>query len=303
MLINKILILIILYLILFAIIFNDNLFNNQIEYFTDIKEDYVFPKCIYAYWDNLEGNDLIKSFVKNWKKKINPDWKIIIITKNTLKDYVSEEFIEKYKHLPSFRFADFLRLELLLNNGGVWMDISTIIVDGIFMDNFYNEMVFNKFDVCVYELKNMSFIQDNFYFPYLENWFIMAPKNSPYIKDLYNEFSKAEKMGFLNYKNNVLIPTGINFDNIFKKEEENTYLMQHGIVNYLLYKNNIYHICIKNAADGFLKILVSNQFDTTKTADYIMNNDLSDQYAIKLTKWDRDNINDVNNFIKRIESL
>lgn len=302
MLINKILILIILYLILFAIIFNDNLFNNQLEYFTDNK-NYVLPKCIYAYWDNLEGNDLIKSFVKNWKKKINPDWKIIIITKDTLKNYVSEEFIRKYKHLPSFRFSDFLRLELLLNNGGIWMDISTILVDGKFIDKFYSEMKFNKFDVCVYELKNMSFIQDEFYFPYLENWFIMAPKNSRYIKDLYDEFDRAEKMGFLNYKNNILLPTGLYFDNIFKQEEENTYLMQHAIVNYLLYKKKVYHLCVKDAEDGFLKILISNQFDTTKTADHIMNNDLSDHYAIKLTKWDRDNIKNVNNFIKRIESL
>ena len=297
--INNILIFIILYL-LFIILFKDNIFKKQLDYFTDDKEEYIFPKYIYAYWDNLEGEELINSFIQNWKKKINSDWKIIIITKDTLKNYVSEEFIKKYEYLPSFRFSDFLRLELLLNTGGVWMDISTIIVDGVFLDDFYDEMIYSKFDVCVYELKPLTISQK---YPYLENWFIMAPKNSPYIKDLYDEFSKAEEMGFLNYKQNILMPTGINFDNIFKQQEENTYLMQHAIVMFLFYKKNVYHLSIKNAEEGFLKILASNNFDTTKTGEYIMNNDLSDNYAIKLTKWDRYNINDIYDFIRKIENI
>jgi hypothetical protein len=193
--INNILILIILYL-LFIILLKKNIFKKQLEYFTNDKEEYILPKYIYAYWDNLKGEELINSFIKNWEKKINPEWKIIIITKDTLKNYVSKEFIKKYEHLPSFRFSDFLRLELLLNTGGIWMDISTIIVDSSFLDNFYNEMIYSKFDVCIYELKPLT-ISENY--PYLENWFIMAPKNSPYIKDLYDEFSKAEKMDFLNF--------------------------------------------------------------------------------------------------------
>jgi len=298
--INKILIVTII--IITFMLFNKYLCENQIDYFTNNKEEYVLPKRIYAYWNNLEGSHLINSFIKNWKKKINPEWEIIIITEDTLKNYVSEEFIKKYKHLPTFRFADFLRLELLLNNGGVWMDVSTILIDGAFLDDYYNEMINNKYDACVFELKKMLTKQNNTYHPYLENWFIIAPKNSIYIKDLYNEFSKAEKMGFLNYKQNILLPTGINFSKIFD-HEENTYLMQHAIVVYLLHKNHVYHLSIKNGENDFLKILALHNFDNTKTAEYIMNNDLSNQNAIKLTKGCRENIKDVNKFIKRIESL
>jgi hypothetical protein len=79
--------------------------------------------------------------------------------------------------------------------------------------------------------------------------------------------------------------------------------MQHAIVTYLLYKKNKYNILKKNAADSFLKILILNDFDTTKTAEYIINNDLSDLYAIKITGNERSGIEDVNEFIRRIDNL
>ena len=36
-------------------------------------------------------------------------------------------------------------------NGGVWIDISTIILNGHFLDDYRNEMIQNKYDCLLYE--------------------------------------------------------------------------------------------------------------------------------------------------------
>jgi len=98
--------------------------------------------------------------------------------------------MQKYGNIESFRFSDFLRLELLQKNGGVWIDISTIIIKGNFLDNYYNEMIDKRYDILVYEFPSRTINKNH---PYLENWFIMAPKNSRFINDLYTEFNKSLK--------------------------------------------------------------------------------------------------------------
>ena len=297
---NKLLLILIIILI---IIFYDCIYKISEKFTNEYDDEYILPKRIYCYWDDLDGNDLIKCFSRNWNKKFSKEWQIIIISKDTLKDYVDKDFLDKYKNLPAFRFSDFLRLELLINKGGVWMDLSTIIIDGTFIDKFHNEMIREKYEACIYELKHNSNKQKFKYYPYLENWFIMAPKNSRYLRDLYKEFAKAEHVGFLHYKKSILVPTGLNFDKIFNKDENNTYLMQHGIINYLLFKERKYHLNVKNASDGFLKILIENNFDNKKTADYILNSNLNGHYAIKLVKADRNNIRNVTKFIEKVDSF
>ena len=83
------------------------------ENFYDYDDNYILPKKIYAYWDNLDENKLIQKFVENWRKKIPDSWEIIILDKKSINNYVSSEFIKKYNSLEAFRFADFLRLDLL----------------------------------------------------------------------------------------------------------------------------------------------------------------------------------------------
>ena len=156
------------------------MFNYNIESFTN--EEYVLPKVIYCFWHESD-NKLMNAFINNWKKKLSNEWKIHFITNDNIDNYVSKEFLEKYSDLEKFRFSDFLRLELLKNNGGVWMDVSTALVNGNFLDQYYEEMIKNKYDICIYEFKARTVVESE---PYLENWFFMAPKDSKFITDLYS---------------------------------------------------------------------------------------------------------------------
>lgn len=289
-----------LYFILILFIFS--IFNNFIqnnEYFDN--NTYILPKIIYIYWDNLDNNKIIQSHIQNWKNNLSNDWNIIIIDKNNLNKYVSNNFIKKYNKLDATRFSDFLRLELLKNKGGVWMDACIFITNSHFLNNYYKEMINNQYDCTLYELKVRT-IDNNI--PYLENWFIMAKKNSILINDLYNEFNKSFELGFLNYKNNILIPSGVRLDKTIGYQNK-TYLMQHAIINYLMYTNkNKYIINIKDAQESMFKIHTLVNWNDDLIIKYIMTNlDWNDIYAVKLVKSNRRAIKYEQEYINKINSL
>jgi hypothetical protein len=288
--------LLIMIILLFYFI-NKNLINYENFFIENL--DYVLPKEIYCYWDNIENNDLVKAHINTWKNNIMKDWNINIISKNNINQYVDNDFLEKYSDLSPVRFSDFLRVYLLSKKGGVWIDATTIVINGEFLNIYYNEMIKNKYDVTLYEFKPHSLKNQ----PYLENWFFMAPKNSKFIGDLYNEFNRAFEMNFLNYKNDIL-KNEINLENSLKNGKK-TYHMQHAIIHYLLKKNN-YNLNIKDAEESMFKIHKDNFWNSDKIIDFIINNDdWSNYYAVKLVSFNRKSINNKNriNFINKLNNL
>jgi hypothetical protein len=245
--------------------------------------EYILPRVVYGYWDNLEDNDIIQAHVNTWTRKLAPGWNAVIITRKTVHNYVDPDFLQKYQNIGAVRFSDFLRVYLLSKNGGVWMDAGTILIDGQFLKDYRNEMIENKIDALIYEFKSHSKPGH----PYLENWFLMAPKGSLFITDLYNEFSKAYDMDFVKYKYDVL-SSKISFENTMG-EGENTYHLQHGIIQYLLKENpGRYNMSIKDADESMFKAQKINDWNSDKLIRYIIdNNDWNDYYAIKLVNFNR----------------
>jgi hypothetical protein len=259
----------------------------------------VLPKTIYAYWDK-PGNEIINAHIETWKRNIPKDWTISFITQDNISDYVSKEFLDKYKDLDPTRFSDFLRVELLAKNGGVWMDAGIILINGEFLDKYHNEMIMNHYDVTLYTLKARTESA-----PYLENWFMMAPKNSPYIVDLYDEFRRSYEMGFYQYKAQVLIPSGVELDNTIGYGPS-TYLMQHAIANYLLHTGHTYKFNIKDSEFSMFQIQHQIGWNNQKIAEFILSNtDWSKYDAIKLIGSTRKYINDTNKelYIKKLNNI
>ena len=293
---NIILILIILLLCFYFI-------NNylKLKITENYKEIYNLPKKIYGYWDNLEHNNIIKSHIQTWKNNISPEWEIIILNKKNIHNYVPKEFIDKFINLEAFRFSDFLRMYLLYTKGGIWIDSSTIILNDNFLNQYYDEMILNQYDATIYELDDHS--TENY--PYLENWFLMAPKNSKFIKDIYDEFVISYTMDFLKYKKDILIPN-IKLDNTLRYDSS-TYHIQHAIIHYLLvHKKNKYKLNIKEANESMFKAQKINNWNSDMLIDFIINNnDWTDYYAIKLVHANRMGINKNNEaiFIKKLYNI
>ena len=177
------------------------------------------------------------------------------------------------------------------------------ILTGDFLDTYRNEMIDKRYDVCFYEFPSRTIDKNN---PYLENWFIMAPKNSRFINDLYTEFNKSFEMGFVKYKKEILIPSGTNLAQTIGYNNR-TYLMQHAIINYLIHTGKEYNINIKNALNSMFKLQDKLKWDNDQIVNYILENNLEndDIYAIKFIGTSRKSIKDIgeDKFIERMDRI
>jgi hypothetical protein len=104
---------------------------------------------------------------------------------------------------------------------------------------------------------------------YIENWFIMAPPNSPVIKLWYEEYTDAVKIGFIHYKKKVF--SSIDVSNIYSKEDDNTYLTQHAALQYVLQvrMREKPNILIVDAADTMFKPHVDCGWKSGCVIEYI----------------------------------
>ena len=177
---------------------------NKIIKKKELLGSYILPKVVYGFWDNLDENIIIQSHIRSWRRHLSSEWEIIILNKDNVYKYVDEKFINKYGsgELDATRFSDFLRIELLTKNGGCWIDASIFILNGKFLDDMHNEMMENQYDACFYEYKELT---QDISQPHIDNWFMMAPKDSKILTNLYYEFNRAFDMGFLKYKQDVLM--------------------------------------------------------------------------------------------------
>jgi len=295
-------ILIIIYIIYNNLNIRSFIKSNKIVKKKDLLDSYVLPKVVYGFWDNLDENIIIQSHIRSWRRHLSSEWEIIILNKDNVYKYVDESFINKYGsgELDATRFSDFLRIELLTKKGGCWMDASIFILNGKFLDDMYNEMIKNQYDGYFYEYKELT---QNILQPHIDNWFMMAPKGSKILTDLYYEFTKAFDMGFLKYKQDILMKTDINLIKTIGYGKD-TYLLQHAIFHYLLKDGNPYNIELKNATDSFYLIQLIYNWNNNKVINYIMNKtNWGKMYGVKLTKSNRNAIEDKEAYVRKIDSL
>ena len=133
------------------------------------------PKVIWTYWhDKSNMPETVQKCIESWRKHC-PGWDIRILGQGDT---------ETYRHSvdSSQKHSDFVRLDMLQKHGGVWMDASVFLngpLDWIYEDP--------GADFVGYEFKRNEMRPE---WPYVENWFMAAPKGSRFIGDWHREFMK-----------------------------------------------------------------------------------------------------------------
>lgn len=134
------------------------------------KQDYnIVPKKIWTYVDN-ETNS--KTCIESWKKYT--DYEIIILTKKNYMGYVTipTEFLTN----PVFtKISDLIRLYILYEMGGVWIDPNVILLREL-------DWMFPKY------AEFSGFKTDE-----IETYFMACNKGSLLMKEWKNEYSTIAK--------------------------------------------------------------------------------------------------------------
>jgi hypothetical protein len=188
---------------------------------------YKIPKIAYSYWDK-NTPPIIERIIEE-RRQTMPDWKIILLTDETLGNYINLSSVPVgYEKLKPQHQADWIRLKLLEKYGGLWLDSSIIINDSAAINEIYDEACKSRVDVAAFSMNKP--VPEK----YIENWFIMAPVGSSLIKKWLTEYEKAISMGFMEYRNHVekmKIPIS---NDIYAKEHKSVYLTQHACLQVVL---------------------------------------------------------------------
>lgn len=267
-------------------------------------DDYVLPKTIYTYWDTDVLCPIIKANIDTWRRKL-PEWRIVVLQGGNLSQYVPQTFIDTYREkVDPPRFSDFLRLELLYRYGGVWMDGGIVVIDPQFINGMHDECLRNRHDACLYELKARTRHPE---YPFLDSWFIMAKHESPLIRAWRREFARSYRLGFLPYKRNVLIKSGMDITNTIGHYDQDVYLMIHATLNYLYYMKKKYRVKLYEARESMYRIHYACGFDPTLIAQDILNRAESgnwgDMYAVKLRGADRNALHAIPGAVNKYVAL
>jgi hypothetical protein len=171
-----------------------------------------FPKLLWTFWDgdltNPNTQILLKLCLNNMQQQAaSSGWQFNLVTYDNLPQYLTPgSYAECMRLLDGINWglkqmrADIIRLELLKDNGGMWVDSSTFFVDKLdWINNIQNENIpiLNKIssepDLLTFRQKDYDmpnpWISDSSLdqpvnlSPGLENWAIIAKKNTKFIEE------------------------------------------------------------------------------------------------------------------------
>lgn len=184
------------------------------------RQPYTLPKIVWTHWDSDTPPDHVTKTIEKMRRTL-PDWQVNFITTDQYLSSINQETIPNGFHtLKVEHQADWIRLKLLKQHGGCWIDSGIILNQSI--NNIYRDCVTNKADLLVFKILGT---QTNPLYPVAENWFIMAPPESPMISLWLEEYERAIKMGFKRYKARMK-EEGVDLQNLMKTPED-VYLTQH----------------------------------------------------------------------------
>jgi len=212
---------------------------------------YDLPKILWTHWDSDNLPELCRLCIERTRRILH-DWDVRLLT--------TPAFLKMCTPPPEFAAlskqhqADFIRIWLLKEYGGTWMDISIVLNKSL--NDLYDESVATQAECTGFYLDGFT---TNQAYPVFENWFIMAPKGSRVIALWYEEFYKAVTMGFANYKR-LARSQGVDMQKIFSGEDD-TYLTMHLCYQVVIQKLVEPNILYKKAEDSMYLVHQKCDFD------------------------------------------
>jgi mannosyltransferase OCH1-like enzyme len=265
-------IIVILALVLFYYCIKHNIYlNNQVSKFDNINTNNAneIPKLIWAFWDNDDIPITVQKCIDTWKK-YNPDYKITIVSKKNIKEYIDDVdiFGLKYANTPQ-RTSDFIRVYLLKRYGGFWIDASIMLTSNLEWIRDIQKK--DNYEVVGYYIERFTTNQD---YPVIENWFFACVPNSNFLNKWYEIFMKINEydniddfVNFITKESNVDI----------QKIDSPGYLTMHISAQYVMQKLMTIEdikkqLYLMKAEDGPFKYLHSNNWEQHKAIKAICEN-------------------------------
>lgn len=221
----------------------------------DFSQNNHIPKVMWAYWDSDRIPSIVEKCINGWKQ-YNPEWKVVILNKDNMKQYVSIE--DRYLNHPLFndshaRFTDLVRLCVLAEHGGVWIDASIILKENL------DKWLFSQKDkeFVGFYLEKFTSVSSS---PVIESWFLACQKCSEFMRLWRDEFLMLSTFTNAQEYTDSRRKMGVNFQKIDVPD----YLAIHISAQKVLQidKYPLDRLLLYKAEDGPYKYLQDTQWDS-----------------------------------------
>lgn len=152
-----------------------------------VKKNFTFeslskiPKTIWTYWDNPDPPQKILKCIETWRVH-NPDFTIVILNNDNLSQFITTN-PNTYKNADTpQRVSDFVRLHVLYDHGGIWIDSSSIVTRPLTQ---HQPNVLPAPDFVGYFSDDLT---QDYRYPVVESWFFACPPKSRFVKAWLDEF-------------------------------------------------------------------------------------------------------------------
>lgn len=223
--------------------------NNNFLTFGE-KKEVTIPRIIWMFWEG-EKPKLVEDCIQK-VIDLHPEYEVNILDNSNIKKYCDIDFT-KFTNLTSQQKSDLLRLDLLYNYGGYWLDASIILYESL--DWIENLMLQNGSESFAFYRGMNTTIKE---FPVLENWLLVSQKGSVFLKKWFNELEKALIMLPENYIDNIK-KDNKDSDEIFQKIGNLQYLIAYVACQKIM-RENTFNFTIINCDDNALFYQVKSKW-------------------------------------------
>ncbi len=166
-------------------------FRNKLVKHNDGVYDRTIPRHIWLYWNN-QPPKIVEMCIEKIRI-LNPDFNVTLLNDDILHNYVIDKRLFSNSLTSQLR-SDLIRLYLLKNYGGIWVDASIMVFENFewVLEISANE---NIGMVCFYRDGNTCYKD----FPVVESWFIAASKDNPFVSLWLDEMYKVLDVGVKQY--------------------------------------------------------------------------------------------------------
>lgn len=187
------------------------------------KLDQKIPKTIWFLW--LQGiaqaPPIIKMCLDSWQRE-NPDWNLVVLDEKNLHQYVNIDLSQqKIDQLMPNWYADLIRLKLLMQHGGVWVDATCYCTQPL------DQWLFK------HRTDGLFIFHNNARDRLLSTWFLAASADNYVLSKTYQcLISYWSSNNFISYKKDAMVRVFL--EKIFNRNVEMTRFWFNPIVTNVL---------------------------------------------------------------------
>ncbi|GBQ29842.1 hypothetical protein AA0472_3119 [Acetobacter estunensis NRIC 0472] len=247
---------------------------------TQTRSESAIPRIVWMYWDGDTKPPLVEATIAR-VRALNPDHDVRLLDNRSVREHIEAPFLER-SDLAAALKSDLIRLELLAQYGGIWVDATCIFHESL--QWVHDASCSDSADLVAYYRAQDT--QDR-RFPIIESWFLACPPQTTLVQVWRDELRKVLTLGRDAYFRSLVARP--DYDTIRQGIERPEYLLVYLAEQIALREAEASALFLRKAEDGPFLYQMAVRWDRERIATLLCRLDapVTPPPVIKLTHSNR----------------